>query len=443
VESQAVTYEVAPCGCGCAWCDHCGPVIGWKLRKRLSLVVKRWGRAVMITLTVDPTLYPGGPQEAWRDVGQRRCIGRFMRALRARGLIVRDEYFCGLEFHKPDSRNGDMPHWHLLIDMPGRIDKGLLQDLWGTLRPQAAGPVVPGRPAYGVVWYTAAGQGHAAGVEEGSDKAVNYATKYLCKPPPEGLPDWVKTYTGRVHRYSVSQGFWKSLQPGDLQGREANGVGPLGHPLTCFCEVCRGEVEALATDDELAPADPGQVEQPSLPARTVAERLQACGKTVNLFRVVHKTLGDGREVREAEWLGNIPRSLGEVCADLGMECGDESKRVEMDLDGLCKLIEVERLVPGSFFNRSAVASVSPCYTLSRVWGPEAGESAVETAVSPLSPTSDNGLGEFSTVQPFAEFLAFATCPEIKGDTQHKDTNEECPLSISAMSPFLKEACPVY
>jgi hypothetical protein len=396
IVGQSTRYEARQSGCKSIWCDHCGPVIGRKLRARLLDRVKGWKSPMMLTLTVDPTLFLGGPQEAWQYVQDHRAIGNLVKWLWRSGYLLRRDYFCGLEFQGNDK--GGWPHWHLLVDAKF-VPFEKLGAAWGRNRSADMGPVQEGRPAFGFVSYTAGGGGSDA------SKAVNYATKYLCKPPREGLPPWVKSYTGRVHRYSTSHGFWG--KPGDMQDLpESDAVGLNGHPLECFCDACRAGVEGDDDEDE----EGDEVEK--LPARTVDQRLARCGKETDLFKVTESRLAGGDLVTDRDWVGHVPCDLREVVERCGGRVeGELPRAVDVPYSSLLDLMEDERLTEGATWNRSMVDGVAPWFTLAGGNALKPRDLRGQTDVETDHPTGHKKQGRgplvACSVQPYSEFAAFS------------------------------------
>lgn len=237
----------------------------------------------MVTLTVDPTLFPAGPGAAYDYLRKNRCLAEFVRALRK----VSDDdtraadgdrllrmhsggYFCALEWQK--KKNGGWPHFHLLIDA-SFVDFNLMCRLWGKFRPPAAGPVLGDRPAFGSVHFTR----DALRVKGDRVRAAKYATKYLSKTPEDGFPDWVLN-RHRVRRYSTSYKFW-----GDTPAR------PKREEVE-FCSKC-GEHREECTCAKL----------------TIRQRMVKCGqKTALLLVRASVDRNTGQVVESVKYLEELP-----------------------------------------------------------------------------------------------------------------------------------------
>jgi hypothetical protein len=116
------------------------------------------GDVQMWTLTIDPKRH-ASPEAAWLDVNEQRRISRTMQAV---GVTY---YVAVIEWH----RSG-WPHWHVLCWQPVRsmrIPHADVERAW----------------KQGICRYTSR---HGRPMEW----AINYATKYICKPD-DGVPSWV------------------------------------------------------------------------------------------------------------------------------------------------------------------------------------------------------------------------------------------------------------
>lgn len=143
--SDRVHYDVSICGCGCWFCPDCCVVKGYKLRSRLVPVLETFTGVMMLTLTVDPSLFVS-PLAAYRYMRERRCIARTMQDLR-RGAyrhIYSDRYFYVTEWQ----RRTEQVHYHVLIDA-GFVPWHELLASWSKHRPLDAGPVVGDRHVNG------------------------------------------------------------------------------------------------------------------------------------------------------------------------------------------------------------------------------------------------------------------------------------------------------
>lgn len=252
-------YVVAK-GCKNRYCPDCCTSLGVKLRERVRDQIADWKAVLLVTLTVDPTLF-GGSQEAYERVRERRGISRLVRSLLKTGHLSTGRYFVAIEFQA----NG-MPHWHLLLEA-SFVPVERVQELWDLNRPEGAGPVQPNRPGFGFVWMSKSDF-------KSMDHAANYVTKYCLKHPEKGYPDWVLDFEGRVPKYSTSRGFFADDEE----------MGEVVETTTeaCFCSRCRGEQRGNAVWK---------------PVALLPEDWEAMGrKGAEAHRV--KMLEDGRELRE-------------------------------------------------------------------------------------------------------------------------------------------------
>jgi hypothetical protein len=177
----------------------------------------------MLSLSIDPTFWPGYylPDET-KPTGQRwvpteskidgesvpsqrqaldycrkrRVVGEFVKALFKAGCLRSSRYFAVVEVQDETL----MVHWHLLVEADF-VPMELSRLLWDRNRPKWVGPKPADRPGFGTVRYTTSKKIFSPG------HAINYATKYIIKPPPGGWPEWILDL-GRFHRYSVSHRFW-------------------------------------------------------------------------------------------------------------------------------------------------------------------------------------------------------------------------------------------
>lgn len=195
-------YEIAKCGCDCWFCEDCCMVKGMKLRAELIPIVKTFRSVMMISLTIDPTLFPS-PAVAFRYVRRRRAVSRTIQDLRRGGYLHSPRYFYVIEWQK----NTEQVHFHILLDA-SFIPFQTLLDSWSKHRPPGRGPVVGDRPAFGTVQFSK--QDIKSPVH-----AAKYVTKYLTKFPPLGFPAWVMNMGAdtTIRRYSTSRGFWGREYP--------------------------------------------------------------------------------------------------------------------------------------------------------------------------------------------------------------------------------------
>jgi hypothetical protein len=206
---SGLAYEVAKHKCRCWFCPECAELMGYTLRKRLLPILATFRGLLLVTFTVDPTLFPS-PRAAYLYMRQRRCIARTIQDLHRWGFLVSPRYFYVVEWQ----RKTEQAHFHVLVESSYIPWAKLLQS-WDKHRPPWVGPVVGDRPAFGTVLISmprfAGGFAHAA----------RYTTKYLTKMPLGGFPSWVLELGAqtRVRRYSASRGFWGTESE---RGQEGN-----------------------------------------------------------------------------------------------------------------------------------------------------------------------------------------------------------------------------
>jgi len=171
---------------------------GYRLRSELVPILETFGGLLMISLSVDPSLFRS-PKDAYLYMRKRRCLALTMQDLRRASCLFSPRYFYVVEWQKETLQ----AHFHVLLDA-SFVPHELLLASWSKHRPAWAGPPVASRPAFGTAWISkprfAGGPVHAA----------RYATKYLIKVPENGFPDWVLEMGAdeRVKRYSTSRPFW-------------------------------------------------------------------------------------------------------------------------------------------------------------------------------------------------------------------------------------------
>lgn len=198
VTTAETGYEIARHRCRCWFCPDCCRSMGRRLRERLLPVLSTFRGLLLVTLTVDPTLFPS-PQAAYEYMRERRCIARTMQDLWRAGCLHSRRYFYVVEWQK----NTEQAHFHILLDA-SFVPWAKLLASWSKHRPETAGPVAGGRPGFGTALISVPRFGG------GADHAASYVTKYLTKTPENGFPSWVLDLgqETRVRRYSASRGFW-------------------------------------------------------------------------------------------------------------------------------------------------------------------------------------------------------------------------------------------
>jgi hypothetical protein len=191
-------YEVSKCRCESWFCPDCCKIMGYKLRARLIPVLGTFQGLFMVTLTVDPLLFPD-PKTAYLYMQKRRCIGRTTQDLDRLKYIYSRRYLYVVEWQK----NTEQAHFHILLDA-SYIPWDSLLASWSKHRPPEAGAVVGNRPAFGTVLFS------APKFDSNPLYAARYATKYLIKTPEYGFPDWVLDMgkERRIRRFDTSKGFW-------------------------------------------------------------------------------------------------------------------------------------------------------------------------------------------------------------------------------------------
>lgn len=237
-----------PCRCRCWYCPDCCLSMGLALRERLMPVLESFTGLMMLTLTVDPTLF-GSPEAAYLYARERRVISRLMRELDRKGYLHSRRYFRVIEWQKQT----EMVHYHVLIDAT-RVPKTAIDAAWSRFRPAALPPPPPNRPAFGLTRFS------RRRFEGGAKHAARYATKYLLKIPDRGWPAWVLAAGNeyRIPRYQTSRDFW------------GNGGAGASVPATP------------------APAFP-RPPLKSRHSRPYAERVADCGEAIEEFRVITTT----------------------------------------------------------------------------------------------------------------------------------------------------------
>ena len=269
-------FEVSKCRCDCWFCPECCEVMGFTLRKRLIPLLKTFKGLMMVTLTIDPKLFPD-PHSAFLYAMDRRCISRTTQDLDRWGYLHTRRYFYVLEWQKKT----EMVHFHILYDA-SYIPFDKLLESWDKHRPKEAGPVEDNRPAFGTVLFSApkfADHVHAA----------RYATKYLIKSPDHGYPAWVMGMGSerRIRRYSTSRGFWNTPSKSNK-----------GPPLHTRKRKLK----------------------------TYAERIGKCGDSLHVFEITETINKDTGEIKNDRlWLGQI-KANADIAIDGLFDPGNEKRR---------------------------------------------------------------------------------------------------------------------
>lgn len=239
-------------------------------------VLSTFSSIMMLTLTVDPTLFRDAEEAFWycRD---QRAVSEFIRAVKKAGYLESGRYFCIIEWQK----NG-FAHFHLLVETKF-IPHTLLAQLWGRNRPSSApawegdyskGDLKGCRPEFGSVFFS-------HGEFQDAKHAVGYALKYLTKQPEQGFPDWVLDSKKRIRIYSTSRGLLTAAKEEPAAENEKPSKQPRHRP-ECFCDDCRESDE-----DTLA--------KPYKEPKSIREKMSVCAvKAVVLH--VHQKLNEKQEV---------------------------------------------------------------------------------------------------------------------------------------------------
>ena len=169
-------FELSACGCGCWFCGPCSVGKGLRLRAELIPILETFKGLVLVSLTVDASLF-ASPKDAFLYMVERRCVSRTAQDLRRAGHLHTRRYFYVVEWQ----RRTEQAHFHVLLDASFIPHADLLRS-WSKHRPAVAGPVDGNRPPFGTVWLSVA---EFAG---GAAHAARYVTKYLTKPPRGGFP---------------------------------------------------------------------------------------------------------------------------------------------------------------------------------------------------------------------------------------------------------------
>ena len=180
---------LVPHRCKCQFCPDCRTSAMIKWREALRPALEGWKAAYMITLTVDPKLFPGGPEAAYDEIRTRRWIAETIRKLKRKGFLLSERWFYAMEFHA----NG-WPHWHVAVESEF-VPFDLLKETWG----------------YGGVRFSKQKSFQNPG------HAINYLTKYV-STPEHGTPDWVLSSNTRIRLISTSRGLLPSKRKRSTEG---------------------------------------------------------------------------------------------------------------------------------------------------------------------------------------------------------------------------------
>lgn len=216
--------------------------MGWKYRDRIRLVINAMRtcgpvRVRMWTLTVDPSRFDS-PEQAWEFVRDKRKLGELARAM---GW---SDYVWALEFHQGEGKAGDRwPHWHVMV---------VHRSTFIPFEPHAR---VQARWGIGLVRYS----GHAEKtLRDSPEAAAAYVTKYLLKPDPAGVPEWVRART-RVPMIHASRSFGPLMPRAVNEAPDAVGEGRdrrPERPIGVALDGCAEGVTVLSEHREERPGFP-------------------------------------------------------------------------------------------------------------------------------------------------------------------------------------------
>lgn len=271
VNEHGGNFEVAKSRCRCWYCEDCCKVMGYDVRKKLVPILETFSGLLLVTLTVDPTLF-SDPKSAYLYMMKRRVIARTVQDLYRWGCLSSRRYFYVIEWQEKT----EQVHFHVLLDAQFIPFDRLLKS-WSKHRPKDAGPTVGDRPKFGTVLVS------KARFEGGPAHAARYVTKYLVKNPEHGFPQWVLQMgrKKRIRRFSTSRGFWGNPESHACEGGERH------NPPK---QRARRQVTARRRCEQ----------------RTYAERIEACGASVNVFQIrVGLDRETGELLTERRWVGQL------------------------------------------------------------------------------------------------------------------------------------------
>lgn len=247
-KSTEVMAQVMKHHCGCRTCRVCGRRRGWETRELLqrSEILGLFKAPYLLTLTIDPKKF-NSPESAHDSVTNGGFVRRLLRLLGIRTWV------WVLEFQK-----SGWPHWHILVDLSerGRLTRAELRRAWRLWRDKwgLGGLDLQERKRF-----------------DQAEHAVNYITKYLTKPA-EHYPAWF--LNGKRRRLCQASRM----------------VGPL-------------------TRGRTRPRPEGTVRRKRQDARTLAERMAACGTSSKVFlREVDLTTGEAT----CMYVGGIEASIEDL-----------------------------------------------------------------------------------------------------------------------------------
>lgn len=228
-EPGAIGVRLCMKGCGSFACPVCGPVVGLRLRDRLTARYKAAGvaRVGLITLTISDKVLALDASEQYQQIKDRRLISEFVRFLRVT-TGMEGGYFRVCEFGGKSNRL----HYHLILDGMGRISREQLNSLQAWCQERIGTLDYKYRPV---------------GV------GVAYVCKYVTKGSTDTLPDFVLDANG-FKFFSTSRGFWLgdgSPKRERKETTELRAQRPLRVRLTRCGDGTVGLSEVMAEDGEV------------------------------------------------------------------------------------------------------------------------------------------------------------------------------------------------
>lgn len=300
VTDARTRIELVACRCSCRFCPHCCNHLGLKLRERLQPVIESFKGVVMLTLTIDPQLFPD-PETAYRHTRQKRLLARLVRRLRKAGALRSSRWACVLEFQKQTQ----MPHWHLLVESEF-VPFETLKNIWNSFRPRCAGPGEGDRPAFGHVRVSRPRFADAR-------HAANYVTKYCTKLPEQGFPDWVLDFHGQIRLFATSRCFFEGFEEPREKTQQV--------VKTCDCEPCREQRDQAESEGRKEPKEHAPAcfcdRCREWATGTIRQRLHRCGTGAQLFEVGAVVNESGEVVgKEFKFLSQLGVTFDEAKAVL-------------------------------------------------------------------------------------------------------------------------------
>ena len=187
VNEHGVRYEVAKCHCRCWFCPDCCVLMGYNLRNRLIPALETFNGLMMVTLTIDPELFPD-PKTAYLYTMDNRCISVTTQNLDRWNHLHSRRYFYVVEWQE----HTEQAHYHVLYDA-SFILKTDLDKAWSKHRPKNAGPIQENRPAFGMTRFSkrAFEGGVKGGVKVRRVAVQNRGTQTVLTPSDTGCQSTV------------------------------------------------------------------------------------------------------------------------------------------------------------------------------------------------------------------------------------------------------------